>query len=263
MKILVIPDIHQNINFANFALNNHADHCDRIIFLGDYFDTFKQPPDVANFKDTCIWLKEMIRNSKWKDKCVFLIGNHDLSYIFNNNKSAKTSVVIAREYYCPGITKNKINTFRKEFFDYGFIDDFFFNHFKICHKENGWIFSHAGILQNFIPYGMSVDSFINELIPDVWKNFRNICYQHNNILSGIGISRHGNDTVGGILWADLKYDFSPSFDIGRQVIGHSFTETPLIMAENTEYVSVATDCSQKFFIILDDEKIQIENGPET
>ena len=49
MKTLVIPDVHQRINNVEWILENEKGY-DEVVFLGDWFDSFFDPPKVAGFE---------------------------------------------------------------------------------------------------------------------------------------------------------------------------------------------------------------------
>ena len=74
MKTIFIGDIHGRPIWKDIVAKENAD---RIIFVGDYFDSFGIPgvDQIHNFKEIC----EFKRNS---DKEVILLtGNHDLHYM--------------------------------------------------------------------------------------------------------------------------------------------------------------------------------------
>lgn len=74
MKILIIPDIHGESFWKNYV--TFPDKYDKIIFLGDYMDSFfiKDDEMIDN-------LKEIIEFKKrYPDKVILLWGNHDLAY---------------------------------------------------------------------------------------------------------------------------------------------------------------------------------------
>jgi hypothetical protein len=249
--LVVIPDVHQNIKFANRILIKY-DYADRFVFLGDYFDSFLNPPHVASFRETCRTLKYWVKEHSMREKMVFLTGNHDLGYIFNNNKGGRTSTVICPEYYCSGVTKSKISDFRKEFYDQGLKDDFFLNNFKLAHRERGWTFSHAGILPQIMPPFSDIDTFVNELCPASFREFRNFSHGLNYIMSQVGVSRYGNSAVGGILWADWFTDFVPHPAIGKQVCGHTTQfDRPAVMGEGTDCESWCIDSRQRWYATID------------
>lgn len=251
-KTLVIPDIHQDIDSLNkiFKIED-VNSFDEIIFLGDWFDSFSEPPRVHSFEATCSALRALATNNK-NHKMVFLVGNHDLAYIYHNTKGGHSSVQKKSMYNCSGVTKSKIGTFRKMFYDNSLRDRWFIENFKIAHQSQGWIFSHAGIVNNHIPYGWTVDRFITELSPEVWSNFRNLLHPHNSLLSGVGTARGGIDTVGGPIWLDYHSEFFASPDIGKQVFGHTYVPEPTASALNTEYESWNLDTNLRDYAIIRD-----------
>jgi hypothetical protein len=256
MKTLVIPDIHQDLEGVNkiFKIEN-LESFDEVIFLGDWFDSFYEPPRVSSFKNTCLFLRDLVWNNQKNKKMVFLVGNHDLSYIYNNKKSGHSSVVHSITYSCSGVTKSKISTFRQVFYDKGLKDDWFVENFKIAHRSQGWIFSHAGMINRQIPYNSTVNEVIDKILPDVWLNFRNVIYRHNTLISAIGFARGGQDNTGGLLWLDYHNEFHASPDIGKQVFGHSYVPEPTATALNTEYESWNLDTNLKDYAIIRDGRL--------
>ena len=121
MKILAIGDVHGDQKPLQIA-QHFIDQVDRVIFLGDYVDSFhsKWPTqkavleDILNFK------------AKHPSKVSVLIGNHDLAYLAN--------------IQCSGHQNNFIIDI-KDFFEKNF------DLFGISYMHNNWIFSHAGISQ--------------------------------------------------------------------------------------------------------------------
>ena len=75
MKILVIGDIHGREIWKQIV-NRHLNDIDKIIFVGDYFDSFDYSYDRQqnNFEDICVFKR------KYSDIVDLLIGNHDYHY---------------------------------------------------------------------------------------------------------------------------------------------------------------------------------------
>jgi hypothetical protein len=256
MTTLIIPDVHQDIQGVKkiFAVED-INSFDEIIFLGDWFDSFYEPPRVASFKDTCLFVRDLVWENNKNKKMVFLVGNHDLAYIYNNKKSGYSNVVQSITYWCSGVTKSKISTFRQVFYDKGLKDDWFIENFKIAHRSQGWIFSHAGMINRQIPYGYTVDQVIDKVLPDVWLNFRNVAYSQNALISAVGVARGGQDNTGGLLWLDYHNEFNASKDIGKQVFGHSYVPEPTAIAINTEYESWNLDTNLKDYAKIRDGRL--------
>jgi predicted phosphodiesterase len=110
MKTLVIPDVHQRTQFVRHILNTETNY-DEVVFLGDWFDSFYEPPKVTSFEETCEYLRHLVLDHSNKDKFVFLIGNHDLSYIHENKDFSCSRISKTLKYYCSGFTASKAKKF--------------------------------------------------------------------------------------------------------------------------------------------------------
>ncbi len=250
-KTIVIPDVHHRIKGVQNILDSEKDY-DEVVFLGDFFDSFLEPPIVAGFADTCAYLKHLVLEHPSKDKFKFLVGNHDMLYIYCNNGKSDKRVAQIRAYHCSGFTNNKAKKFRKCFYDQGLKDDFFIDNFRIAYKTQGFTLSHAGFHERHIPAMRDFDYVLNEIVPDVWKNFRNLNHQYNWILSGAGYCRGGFLSVGGALWLDWNQEFIASEHIGKQIVGHTRSlDGPKCIYPNTEKESWNIDTEQHYGIIQD------------
>jgi hypothetical protein len=250
MKTLVIPDVHQRVDAVRRILIAEPD-CDEVVFLGDWFDSFYEPPKVAGFEETCMFLRYLILEHHDRKKFVFLVGNHDLVYIFNNNDHSDKRLSKTIKYYCSGFTTSKAKKFRKTFYDEGFKDTFFLNNFKLAYRTQGFTLSHAGISEKHIPYGKTPEDVIEGILPMVWKNFRDLTFVHNWLLSGAGYCRGGDCNVGGVLWHDWNQEFIASEAIGKQIVGHTTRKEPECLGMNTAYESWNLDTEKDYGIIID------------
>jgi hypothetical protein len=251
VKTLVIADIHQKIHIADKVLAAEKDY-DEVVFLGDWFDSFQEPPIVAGFEETCDYLRGLITDHPQRKKFVFLPGNHDMGYIFHNNGPSSRSVSRGGAYYCSGFTRTKAKKFRHAFYDKGCQDAFFIANFKPAHQSQGFTFSHAGIHPAHIPVGQTVKSLVEDILPEVWKNFRRLDTQpHNWLLSGAGRARGGQCTVGGITWLDWHMEFVKDESLGRQIMGHTKLNEPDCRAMGTNAESWNLDTEQDYAVITD------------
>lgn len=150
MKQIIIPDLHGYATWKRI-IENHND-ADRIIFLGDYMDSF-----VISGLDQVKNLREIIEFKENSDKeVILLIGNHDHHY-FPWIGYTGTS----------GYQDVMSKTFEYEFethqhlFQMAFVD------------ENEYVYSHAGITESFLYLNgignTSIYSII-ETINDVYKH---------------------------------------------------------------------------------------------
>lgn len=124
-KIIIISDIHNNIETAKKVLNQDYD---KAIFLGDYFDSFGDSPFEA--MKTALFLKESLKNKKH----IHLMGNHDMPYRFPKNSFLD----------CPGWTKEKSNEVNE------ILNKKDWDKIKLFHRIDNFLFSHAGIDKRFL-----------------------------------------------------------------------------------------------------------------
>lgn len=250
MKTIVIGDIHQRVDSVKSILESEKNY-DEVVFLGDWFDSFYDPPKVAGMEETAEYLRYLVMDHPDKSKFVFLVGNHDMSYIYNNKASSMTSIHKSIEFYCSGFSTSKVKKFRRVFYDEGFKDDFFYKNFKVVHQTQGFTLSHAGLHERHIPVGKTPDILINEIIPYVWRNFRDFTIPHHWLLSGAGRCRGGECYVGGIIWLDWRFEFETSNAIGRQIVGHTTVKEPECRDMNTDKESWNLDTEKDYGIIID------------
>lgn len=250
MKTIVVPDIHQRVSFVEQLLKVETSY-DEVVFLGDWFDSFFEPPTVASFEETAKYLRYLVMEHPNKSKFVFLLGNHDVSYIYQNKDSSTKSIHQTTDFYCSGFTKSKASKFRKVFYDENLRDNFFYKNFKVVHQTQGFTLSHAGMHEKQIPYGKDPDVVINEIIPHVWKNFRDYTTPHHWLLSGAGYYRGGDCPVGGLLWLDWHAEFEGSEAIGKQIFGHTTVKEPECRYMGTNKESWNLDTEKDYGIILD------------
>jgi hypothetical protein len=249
MKTIIIPDIHQKTNLVESVLKKEKNF-DEVVFLGDWFDSFQEPPIVSSFADTCKFLKHLILEHPNRDKFVFLLGNHDISYIYSNERTSQNPMG-SNAYYCSGFTQEKAIEFREHFFDQGLGDPFFIKHFKPVYQTQGLTLSHAGLHPTHLCPIRGAKHTIEKVLPEVWKDFRNLDNPNNKILSGAGYARYGNVPIGGILWLDWRAEFETCDDIGPQIVGHTTVKEPSCKNINTKLESWNLDTEKDFGIIID------------
>jgi hypothetical protein len=248
MRTLVIPDIHQKTTLVDQVLSSESNY-DEVVFLGDWFDSFDNPPIVSSFEETCLYLRNLVENHPNKNKFIFLLGNHDLSYIYYNNGKSTEKLPHRDGYFCSGFSDEKARIFRKHFFDEGLDDSYFQKHFKPAHQTQGFTLSHAGIHPNHLLKGENVKGLVEETLPEIWGKFRDLDHPRNKLLSGAGYARYGDVPIGGLIWLDWRVEFEPSELIGRQIVGHTHVKEPSGRHLNTPLESWNIDTEQDYGII--------------
>lgn len=230
-KIFIISDIHGR----TFWKKLNPDDADLIIFLGDYTDPYNNEnitPEMAINN-----LKELVNfYNKYKDKCVFLKGNHDYPYISELYK--KNFDYLCRHDY---EHEKEIASLLNE------LD------LKDCYIIDSYIFSHAGFNNHYwklIQPGYKV----GESISDVLSNYPELAAR-------VSWRRGGTFNYGSHVWEDLHYfiESSPNKELSKyiQVFGHTYLKEAIHY--NNWY---CLDCSNIFKLDLNTHKLCYVSGKE-
>jgi len=206
MKILVISDLHGKKCWDNI----NPDKYDKIVFLGDYVDSFTiSDADILNN------LKAIIKFKKsYTDKVVLLLGNHDVQYLYYPH------------FLCSGFRMSMLRE----------LSDLFnenINAFLVAWQYQNYLFTHAGLTNTW--YKEFISSPLYNRIADEQLPIADLLNKANQtamrgILHRAGSSRGGLG-CGGITWAD-KSELMSDMIIGyHQVVGH----TPVQSIERFSY----------------------------
>lgn len=187
-KIIALGDIHGHDSWKKIV----EQEFDKLIFIGDYWDSFGQPFELQlkNFVEL-MKLKEKLGN-----KMVTLIGNHDFSYWKDGEPCSGYQGLNAA-------TIRHALTMHKE-------------KFKIAHREGDILFTHAGVSQTWFDNAfkenkaLQVEDTINQAFE---KNIESFYFN--------GWNMYGDDITQGPLWIrprSLRKDKINGF---IQVVGHT------------------------------------------
>ena len=256
MKILIVPDVHGR-KFWRETIYNNLHKVDKVIFLGDYLDPYRNEIDESyklhnmeceDFEDAQNLLKmlnDIVSLKKNEpEKYILLTGNHTDSYIWSKFNAATRTDYRNWELYHKFFSQNL------EFFNLVWVED-------------NVIFSHAGI----------TDGWAKE----VWEKFRypeseyksimdvalalsdiplsNVNREYIQLISNISYYRWGESQYGSCEWADIREHINQAktlesnkiIPIGEngiyQVFGHTQVTSPIITEK-----WACLDC-QKGFII--------------
>jgi predicted phosphodiesterase len=153
MKTLILPDIHGRGVWQYIVQKENAD---RVIFLGDYFDSFHIPglDQIHNFKQI-IEFKETSftdegTDNQHKTDVILLIGNHDYHYFPEIGYTGTSG-------YQGGIAPNITR-----------IVDENRQHLQMAYKMDNLLFTHAGVSSLFMDQvfgenGWNIDNVDEEL----------------------------------------------------------------------------------------------------
>ncbi len=210
-KWIAIGDIHGRTDWKQIVeIELHK--VDRIIFVGDYFDSFTIPmlDQIRNFSEIVKFAKE------YPDKVVLLIGNHDYHYLSMGETysgfNPTYAMGIEHDYLRPNLDL-----------------------FKVCHTEDEFLFSHAGFTRTWIKNNkINIDN-IDSQINDFWKYKQHTFGWRRNPTKKM--SAH-SDSYGDNIWQGPLWVRPDSLNADRiegltQIVGH--TESERIKFRNNVY----------------------------
>lgn len=200
MKILSVGDLHGNDVWKEID----PDLWDKIIFVGDYTDSFHLPDiDILNN------LLDLIAFGKaYPDKVVTLLGNHDVDNYINTRAGAS------------GYRSSMFSALHSIFKENK-------EHFKVAHQidvgDDHYLWTHAGVhtgwyYNSFLPSIKGIQDLeeltLAELLNDQYED-------ENRSLFDIGRLRGGYHQVGGPFWVDKRLSSQKPLQFYHQIVGHT------------------------------------------
>lgn len=211
MKIAIISDIHGRNNWKDIV-KSCFDKVDKIVFIGDYVDSF----DISS-KDINENFVEIIKFSKNnKDRVILILGNHDYYYYYFYSRKQKG--------------------FRQD--DLIILNTLFESNlelFKLFYKQDNYIFSHGGItnswIKNFIEKDVRKVLFDSDNNIDIFVNNHDSVFKTNNSLVYFNMCsefRGGPNIDSGPFWTDKKELELDPLENYNQVVGHTYVDNVII-----------------------------------
>lgn len=238
MKIGVIPDVHGCIAWKK-NVEKFKD-CDKIVFLGDYVDSFNDDERGLKALEN---MKDIVSFAKSDSRVTLLVGNHDFeNYWFRCGK-------------CSGFQLDYYLVYNKFFEENADL-------FKIAVDYDGWVFSHAGFTRTW--YEETVKALKSRIgnfeFPDSPVEFVNQLLKSKNVscftfsrwdLTGYGDSRYQSP-----LWVRPNALFR-DFLFSKQVIGHTETRSgePLFIKNGELQIVMCDTESHAKYAIIDTENL--------
>ncbi len=232
-KIVVIGDIHGR-DIWKKIIEKEKD-ADKIIFMGDYFDSF----DIPFYEQFDNWIEIIKFKKENPEKVVLLIGNHCFHYISETEKYS-------------GYQRNyalKIGTSIQNAIDT--------NLMQIAYLNNKFLFTHAGVSQNWLE--SHVESPLDlEYTPDVALTKLFISRPESFNFNGSDPS--GDDITQSPIWIRPK-----SLDKVRvpgfiHVVGHTGTrgiETWLQPPKFDEGIILVDSLRYKEYLIIKNDRLEV------
>lgn len=196
MKIICIGDIHGRTEWKNIV--EKESDADKIVFVGDYFDSFDISGDIQlqNFNNI-LQFKEAN-----PEKVELLTGNHELHYILYNSRMGDERYTGFNALYAfqfRGILRDLINH----------------DLLKMCYRNGELLCTHAGLTNTWLCNtgfnGGNLDDFLNDLLKYTPRSF-----------AFLGNEKYGNSIESSPLWVRPRSLIKdPPSEKLVQVVGHT------------------------------------------
>lgn len=247
-RILCIADIHQNIAWAKAIIALEEGDYDHIVFGGDFFDSFWNPPKVASVKETAQFVLDIQSGKYGPATC--LLGNHDVAYLEAWRSTSKFHNPKYLFNACSGYTNSKAHEINHLFK----WDDW--KKFKLFALCNGWLLTHAGLrANNFRPFLNPLKSL--GVLEEEFNQAVNHINAFPHHLFVCGRESGGPAEFGGPLWLRPQH-FEDNEIPYPQIFGHTHTGKG---AANQYGRSFCIDGGQTTYAIIQpDGSIKIKNA---
>jgi predicted phosphodiesterase len=193
MKTLVLGDTHGRDYWKGIVASENPD---RVIFIGDYFDSFDNTAveQMHNFKEIIDW------KQSGQSEVIILIGNHDYHYMRGVSQYYSGYQSGARPAIEQLLEDNK-------------------QHLQMAYGMNGFIFTHAGVSYDWLKiHGYDNESNLIDWINDMWK-------YKPNVFGFAGRDPYGDSTISSPIWIRpyslQKANRDTLRDQFIQVVGHT------------------------------------------
>lgn len=243
MKIIALGDTHGRGIWKEITAKE--DDADKIIFIGDYFDThsngYSGNRQMENFKDIIAFKKANM------DKVILLIGNHDFHYM----KAAQETYSGYQHGYAIEIRELLEEALRE-------------NLLQMCYKHGDFFFSHAGLTNTWVEQSFVDEPFdvnkptletIEQDVNDLFK-YKPYYFRFN---MGGNFSNTGDDVTQPPIWVRPASLMKDIFDGLRCVVGHTTVRQLGLNYELPKVILI--DClgtSQEYLAIEDGTPIAVK-----
>lgn len=195
MRVLVIGDIHGRDTWKR-ALTIP---CDKIVFIGDYCDSFDKSDDEISSNLANI----IFAATNDPEKFILLLGNHDIQYL------------LYPQHRCSGFRSEMALKLQELFRSYKSL-------FKVAYQINDTVFTHAGISQQWWKWFNEKKRYELEGTT-IAEQLNNVFYYTSDreLLLTSGMIRGNTTPYGGIFWADMSETVNTPLEKIHQIVGHT------------------------------------------
>lgn len=231
MKTIIIGDIHGHDTWKTVLKKEKE--WDKVIFLGDYFDSFTVKPcvQVSNFEQILEFKKEDPEN------VVLILGNHDFHYTAYVGHSRYSGYKTETSTYID----HKLEDLLKE----GIL--------QVCYVQDNIWFSHAGFSKTWLR-----NRKIDTSKEDWWKRVNEKFFkipQFFGFIKKRDSSPYGDNIYQGPLWIRPNSLLEDKPDGVLQIVGHTYTDS--VMVGNG---LVLCDCLGKGgYAVIEDGNLLLRN----
>lgn len=230
MKTITIGDIHGR---SEWNLINPKDY-DKIIFIGDYVDSF-YASDATIIENLLSIIQFKKDNPK---KVVLLWGNHDCQYLFNH-----------QDHRCSGYR----STYAKPL-SYIFNDNY--RLFQLAFQEQKYLWTHAGVhkgwfIERMLPLMTEAikndkETLLNDdntyKLDNIAAELNYLFSKQHTILFDVCKLRGGPHNMGGPLWADKIHTHKKPLKNLHQIVGHTKIDEIITFDINKSTSITFVDC---------------------
>lgn len=244
--VLLVPDVHQDLDFLERAVDLARRESATLVFLGDYVDSinprWRSPAAQRAIATALIELPRTHRPG-----CVFHVGNHDMQAL----RVARYRAALLADGNTAQITQ--LDAALPEAPSYAELPGLwpvsFLRTWRISSFVHGFLLSHAGVARLHWPWLASPEpatqaqTFLAQATA-TWENW--VDKNEDSPLFEVGPGRGGTRAaVGGPLWLDWDSEFVDDLPL-PQIVGH----TRGAQARHKDR-SWCIDCAQTTVALLD------------
>lgn len=235
MKLIAIGDTHGRVDWKKIVEKELAT-CDKLIFMGDYFDTHHQGvsgnKQIVNFKEIVEFKKTN------PDKVILLTGNHDYHYIRGIGETYSGYQAM----YALEIGELVEQTIK---------DDLM----QMCYLHDKFFFSHAGLTKTWIQRVLTPNN-INPLVDDVMVQHINdfLKFQPRvfGFTMGDNFDQTGDDITQGPIWVRPHSLMRDMVEEITCVVGHTSVKKLGINPAHPNIILIDCLGTTKEYLIIED-----------
>ena len=232
MKTVILGDTHGRPHWKQIVASESPD---RVIFIGDYFDSFDNTAveQMHNFKEIIDW------KQSGQSEVIMLIGNHDYHYMRGVTQYYSGYQSGARPAIEQLLYENR-------------------QHMQMCYQMGDFLFTHAGVSYDWLKINKWEGwESVEEKVNDLWE-------YTPNVFGFAGRDPYGDSTISSPIWIRpyslQKANRDTLRDQFIQVVGHTTQGKIDTEGKSTggRYYYIDTLGTSGEYMIL--EQISTDNG---